>query len=155
MYWMINLYRTQPKHMITLLLRPPPSGRVWSRGHPRPTLGQRSCRSVRLLLPVQGLPITFVFSFEFRRRGVADPAVELPPSSRSGVAAWGNGWEEDFWFFFSKDWRKEDDPVFLPTLIFFVFFLFHADMSTYYWWAKRWWFLPPPNRSYSHPSLDF
>jgi len=62
--------------------------------------GQLWVQAVRLLLPVQGLPTTFVFSFEFRRRGVADPTVELPPSSRSGVAAWGSGWEEDFLFFF-------------------------------------------------------
>jgi hypothetical protein len=48
----------------------------------------------------------FVFSFPYRdypprsSSPSSSDAVELPPSSRSNVAAWGSGWEEDFWFLF-------------------------------------------------------
>jgi hypothetical protein len=137
--------------------RPPPDpgdGRAaapWTGGSHAATPGQ---------LWVQEVADPFVFSFPYRdypprsSSPSSSDVVELPPISRSGVAAWGSGWEEDFWLFFfflkTKRVKEGDDPVFLPTLTFFVFFfLFHADMSTSYWWAKRWWFLPPPNRSYS------
>jgi hypothetical protein len=44
-----------------------------------------------------------VFSLDFRRRGVVDPAMELLPISRSGVGQWLGGGFLVFFFFFSKD----------------------------------------------------
>jgi hypothetical protein len=86
---------------------------------------------------VQEVADPFVFSFPYRdyRPRSSSPsnsdAVELPPISRSDVATWGSGWEEDFWFlvfgfFFLKTKRVKEEGwsgVFVDTYIFHVFFV--------------------------------
>jgi hypothetical protein len=88
--------------------------------------------------------------FEFRSLPIRSTsnAVELPIRQWSCRRARGPAWPCGAVAGRRIFGRKENDPVFLPTLTCLCFFLFHADLSACYWWAKRWWILPPPNRSY-------
>jgi hypothetical protein len=95
-----------------LARKPPPDledGRAaspWTRGSRAATPGQLWVQE-EPILPVQGLPTSFG-SVTLSSSPSNSKAVELP-ISESGVAAWGNGWEEDFlvFFFFSKDRKSE------------------------------------------------